>query len=361
MMVDTVLLVGDDPSLRSLLEQRLDVIPVSTAAQARVLLKARAMPLMVACDPLPDDSAIELLHAARRLQPSIRIILIATDPEASRSCEAMRAGADDCIGRDDPALARLPWIASRLAAGARPSLPKTLIQSVSHDMRTPLAALHALLQMIEGGADGPLTDPQRSRLQRIRAAADRLASIADHLSDLSLLHDGRLSLSPGQVDLAEAAAAVLHQVEALARSRAIELRLALPADLPPLRADGMRLRQALILTLSAALKQADGGIVELSAESHAAHLELRLREISRSIPVEALPSGFETLPADEADRLDGALGISVARGLLRLHGGELRTGAAAGAGLLAVIEVPWEEPAGTGRAERPRGPHPHPG
>jgi signal transduction histidine kinase len=364
MMADTVLLVGDDPALRSLLEQRLAVVTACTAAQALSVLQARAVPVMVACDPDPPGggTAIDLLRAARTLRPAIRVVLVASHASDEQACEAMRQGADDFMARNDPALARLPWIVARLAAAAQPA--PALIASISHDLRTPLAGLHALIQMMEGGADGPLTPPQRARLLRIRAAADRLASIADHLSDLSLLSDGRLSLSPGHVDLGETAAAVMRQADPLARSRAIELRLALPAALPPLRADAARLRQALSLTLSAAIKRADGGVVELSAEAHAAHLELRLREIRRPLPVEALPSEFEALPAGsrvEGDRLEGALGISVARGLLRLHGGDLRTGAGEAPGLLAVIEVPWDEQAAAGRPGRPRERHPRPG
>jgi signal transduction histidine kinase len=239
-----------------------------------------------------------------------------------------------------------------------------LLASIAHDMRTPLAAIHALLDLMAGGADGPLTDAQRSRLQRLSAEADRLTAIANHLSDLSLLHAGRLTLSPGRVELHETVAAAVHQVDPLARSRAVELRLTLGPDLPPLRADAARLRQAIALLLSAAIRGADGGVVELSAEAREPRLEMTVREIARPLPVEALPSGFEVSSDQtraEADRLEGSLGISVARGLLRLHGGDLRTGTSSLDGVIAVVELPWDSGATAERSGKRLGPRARPG
>jgi len=362
MIVDTVLLAGDDATLRSLLEQELTVRTAPTAAAALASLKSRPPSLLIACDPLPDGTALDLLRAAHRILPSLGVIVVAEDPQAAEAREAMRSGAADYIGRHDPALARLPWIAARLAGVELPS--RELIASIAHDMRTPLAGLHALLELMAGGADGPLTEAQRTRLQRLRASADCLTAIAEHLSDLSLLHDGRLTLSPGRVDLHDAAATAMCQVAPLARSRAVELRLALASELPPLRADAARLRQVIVLLLSAAVRHADGGVVELSAEAREQRLEMTLREIARPLPVEALPSGFEECEGEslsDRDRLHGALGISVARGLLRLHGGDLRTRPHSTDGVLAVVELPWDVGGPPRRPDHRRGPHPRPG
>ncbi|HKY31717.1 MAG TPA: HAMP domain-containing sensor histidine kinase [Candidatus Polarisedimenticolia bacterium] len=222
-----------------------------------------------------------------------------------------------------------------------------VLSSVSHDIRTPLAGLLALIQMMEAGTDGPLTQAQRERLARMQAAAAKLAAVADQVSELALLQKGKLPMAPVRVELADLALLAFQQVEQAARDRAVELRLEVPSELPSLSADGARVRQILTLLMTAVMKRSDGVVLTLGAEPHGSRVRITLRESARSIPVEALPSGFGSQPTGPFVRLDGgrlgdSLGVSIARGLIELHGGDLEVAPAPDDGLLASFDLPAE-------------------
>ncbi|MGH9868220.1 MAG: histidine kinase dimerization/phospho-acceptor domain-containing protein [Candidatus Polarisedimenticolia bacterium] len=345
-----VLLVGDEPSPRALLAPVFDLTVVTGAREALRALEHQPPPAaLVMVDPLPDGTALDLMAAARRLHPCLATLVIARNPDPGAAIAVMKAGCDDYLGLNDPALARLPWIVSRVARDRLSGPALGLMHSISHDMRTPLSGLTALIQMLTGGSDGPLTAAQHDRLHKIRKAADRLTAIAGQLADLTLIHDGRMTLSPSRVDLAEAAARVVGDAAQLARDHAVELRMAFPPDLPPVHADGRRLSQALGLLLTGAVRHAAPGVLELSARMKGTAMELTLREVPRSVPVEALDGSI-----DADARLEAGLGISVARGLVDLHGGRLKLGAEAGEGRLAVLELPCDGGPRSSRTDTPR-------
>lgn len=212
-----------------------------------------------------------------------------------------------------------------------------LLRSLSHDLRSPLAAITALIQMMQSESDGPLSEGHQTRLRKLSEAAGRLTALSTHLSDLALIHAGRMSLSPSALHLHEAADLAMKRIEPLATARAIELRMHLPANLPPLTADLHRLAQSFELLLRGAVRQIEGSVLVLSATSRRGRMEIAIREEPRGLPTEAL-SGVEA-PLVREDTLDGTLGAAVAGELLRLHGGRLLLGADAG-GRLAVIDLP---------------------
>ena len=232
-----------------------------------------------------------------------------------------------------------------------------LLRSLAHDLRSPLAAMTALIQMMQSESDGPLSEGHRTRLRKMSEAAGRLTALSSHLADLALIHDGRMSLSPSALHLHEAADLAMKRTEPLASARAVELRMQLPANLPPLTADLHRLAQAIELLLRGAIRQIEGSILVLSAASRGGRMEISLREEPRPLPAGALPR--VDAPVVREETLDGTLATAVAGELLRLHGGRLRLGAAA-EGRLALIDLPLAAgaPATRARTSPERRPRP---
>ena len=233
-----------------------------------------------------------------------------------------------------------------------------LLRSLSHDLRSPLAGLQALLDLMESGADGSLTVAQRDRLRRIRMSADALSDVANQIAELALLESGRLSLAPATVDLCQVARLAGEDMWPSARSSAVQLSLKLPADIPRVRADPARLRQILGATLRCALRRAEGSTLELIAAERGTMIEVSLRETSRTIPVEALPPEYpdESGSHGVSDSQTG-VGLSLARGLVELHGGRLSVNGGS-TGVLVSFTLPSDLAGPRPKGERIREAHP---
>jgi len=347
----SILLVEADPTLRSAIVSAftasgldLDLTAVGGGAEGLAALDAGEPDVML-MPPRPHDVAgPDLLRAALERRPHLRVIVLGDDESETTAVSFMRDGAADYLPLRGCALARLPHLCLRLAdeSAARrvpaPAAPigalshdsrngaDRFLASLSHDLRTPLAGLVALLDLLSGGADGPLTEAQRARLARVRASVDRLVSIAGQIGDLALVESGKLGLACGSVDLGGIALLATQDMESAARSRAVDIQLKLPGGLPPVRGDASRIRQILSILIRNALRHADWTMLELGASARGSMVEMTLRGVPRGLPVEALRSGIGD-PADEepaSHRAPGtALDLTVAAGLVTLHGGRL--------------------------------------
>jgi signal transduction histidine kinase len=217
------------------------------------------------------------------------------------------------------------------------------LATVAHDLRAPLAGLTGLLDLLQAGTDGPLQPQQEARLRRIRSSVDRLTAVAAEISDLAMAEAGRLSLARAAVSLGDALSLAREDIEPLLRSRAVDLQVSLPPDLPRVHGDPERVRQILRSLLSRSVMRAEGAVVEVNATHLGGVIELTLQESPRSLPVEALPPGFTT-PEEAADSsepvLAEGLALSLARRLVELHGGAIRIGNGGDGRLLAHLRLP---------------------
>ena len=203
-----------------------------------------------------------------------------------------------------------------------------LLASIAHDLCSPVTGLMGLLQLLESGADGQLSEAQRTRLLRIRATVESIADVAERIRDLAVLESGNADLRLEEVDLARLLETVARSLEKEARAHAVELRLDLAPDLPRLNADPRRLRQVVTILLSVAMRRAGGSVLEVHAAAEGPFARVTLRETSRAIPAEALPAGFGedgAGPSAESPSNPDGLRMSLARGLIELHGGRLTT------------------------------------
>ena len=154
-------------------------------------------------------------------------------------------------------------------ARARDALERSrreLVAWVSHDLRTPIAAIRATAEAIE---DGVAADPA-DYLRRILREADRLGVLVDDLFELSRIQAGALTLAPTTVDLAELAHGAVDGAAPAARRRGVRLEVA-PLRRTPVRADPGTLSRALSnLVVNAVHYSPPGGHVRVDVVTYAA-------------------------------------------------------------------------------------------
>lgn len=279
---------------------------------------------------------------ARRLSAPVEAVRAATRRLAGGDLSA-RVGSSAGRKRDDVAeLARdVDAMAERVVEllGAQ----KRLLRDVSHELRSPLARLGVALELAR---NGPPERRERA-LARIGDEADRLAALVDQLLALSRIEAGVPAGERVAVDLGALVAAVVDDAafEAGARGRAVRLRQGPACEVTGSPA---LLRSAVENVVRNAVRHTgDGRAVEVSldaAELPERRAVVRVRDHGPGIPEERLKDVFEPfVRVDDARErvLGGAgLGLAIAIGAARLHGGTIEAANAPGGGLEVTITLP---------------------
>ena len=206
---------------------------------------------------------------------------------------------------------------------------RELIAAVSHDLRTPLASTRALIEAV---ADGVVEDPgtQARYLASARSELEKLGRLVDDLFELSRIDAGALQLKLEEASLRDLISDTLSGFRHQAESKGVRLVGEVSDGVDPVLANPPRLQRVLYNLVSNALRHtpADGTIV-LRAEPHETLVHVEVSDTGEGITPEDLPRVFERSFRGERSRTrgetgDGAgLGLAIACGLIKAHGGEI--------------------------------------
>jgi two-component system sensor histidine kinase KdpD len=221
---------------------------------------------------------------------------------------------------------------SREAQIARQSqkLQKTLFDSVSHELKTPLAAMTAALQQPQ---------PDCAELQQ---AARRLTRTVDHLLDATRLESGLLRPVREWCDPAE----LVREAVAASGLKDSAVRLNIAKDLPTISVDSRLIQQALGSLLSNAVAHGKGlQPIEVSAARDDSMLVISVADHGPGLAPGEENKVFEKFYRGPRTRPGGlGLGLSIARQLVEAHSGEIVVRNREGGGARFSIRLPLGEP-----------------
>ena len=210
-----------------------------------------------------------------------------------------------------------------------------LIGDLAHELRTPLSTIEGSMEALMDGVVAP-TDEVFASIARESA---RLKRLAFDLSNLSRAQEGAYPLTRTPIDLGETVIGVTDRLRHQFEAKKVELALHLPANVT-IRADADRVAQILTNVIGNALSYTDSGgqvSVELAAGVDAPRVSVR--DTGRGLAADELPRVFERFY--RADRRAGqgtGVGLTIARELVRAHGGEV-TVRSAGRGMGTSVDV----------------------
>jgi signal transduction histidine kinase len=218
---------------------------------------------------------------------------------------------------------------------------RDLVANVSHELKTPIAAIRAHLENVLDGVEAP--DP--TTLQVMLAQTERLSRLIDQLLELSRLESGELPLRREEVALAPLVTQVLSEIEVARSDRDVEVASDVPADLPLVEADRERVHQVLFNLLDNAVRfTPTGGSVRVTAERHNGSVEVRVADTGVGIPPEHLPRLFERFYRADTARARGdggtGIGLAIARSVVEAHGGHISAESEPGAGSVFTFDLP---------------------
>jgi signal transduction histidine kinase len=216
---------------------------------------------------------------------------------------------------------------------------RRVLQDLSHELRSPLARLHLILDLAQR-SDAP-TEAGRYFLQAEHEIV-RLDRMASEMLALSRLEGGLPGMEREWVDLPELVRECIHRAELEADARHVRLRLATDAP-AAVSGSAMLLERALDNLLANAIKfSPEGGDVELGVHPQAGHVVLSVRDHGPGVPDDELASLFRPFfRGSNAARADGhGLGLAIVQRVAKVHGGHVVAANAAGGGLEVRLELP---------------------
>ena len=212
---------------------------------------------------------------------------------------------------------------------------------VSHEMRTPLAAIMGFAELI-----ALRSDKAAEMAGRIHANAQRLIHMVDDLLDHAQAQAGVLKIQREAVSLPSLLQAVRNTMAGLASEKHLSLKTDMDPNLPEtITGDSGRLQQILVNLIGNAIKFTDHGEICVSFQKKEEEWSISVRDTGIGIPAERLPDIFEPFRrgSDYATRRhQGAgLGLSIVKKLVTQMGGRVEVESTIGKGSVFAVTLPF--------------------
>lgn len=234
---------------------------------------------------------------------------------------------------------------------------RDLIANASHEFKTPLFSLAGSLELIDEGDLSP--EEQRDFLQIMRQQVDRLSHLALSMLDLSRVEAGAFDLHAENTGLVQVASSVANEFQARTQEKAIKVVIeGDPRDTA--WCDEQRLSQILRALIDNAVKYSpERSTIRIIAEADDEHARLSVLDEGQGMADEDLPHVFERFHRGRRERATTAgsgLGLSIARELTELLGGQISAETRPEGGARFTIALPRHARGQqAGGAQRPAG------
>ena len=229
---------------------------------------------------------------------------------------------------------------------------RELTAAVSHDLRTPLASIRAMVEALSDGIVSEETEAKRYYVVMQREVA-RLGRMVDDLFDLSQIDNGVSALQKQLLPLEEIAAEVVEAMQAQARSQDVELVLEAEGVLPRSMIDGHRIERVIANLLRNALEHTPvQGRIEVRIRHEDEWVALSVSDTGQGIEPDQLSRIWQRFYRAAASRArtsaaggDGAgLGLAIVRGFVEAHGGQVAAEFKARRGSVFSFRLLWSRP-----------------
>jgi signal transduction histidine kinase len=203
-----------------------------------------------------------------------------------------------------------------------------VVSVVAHDLRNPVSAVKMLSSaLLRATQAREISDDAADQLRLIRSAALQMDRLIQDLLDITRVESGRLVIEKQRLTTTALLEGALATLRPLVLEAGLQLNLDLPSALPSVEADPERIGQVLSNLLGNAIKATEpGGGITVSASQVDGEVRVAVSDTGRGISREQLPHIFDRFwqASTSAIRSRGAgLGLPIAQGIVRAHGGRL--------------------------------------
>lgn len=220
------------------------------------------------------------------------------------------------------------------------------IDTATHELRTPLSNIKAYAEML-ATCDRIEVEQQKEFCNIINSEVTRLARFVDDLLSISSMEVGSLSAERQKVETMRLFDEVLAKVQPMMQKKDIQFEVRLPEKMHDLSLDKEKMVAVLVNLLGNAAKYTpNGGHVALKVKLEAQLLQIAVEDTGVGISAEELPLVFEKFFRSSDARVQAetgtGLGLSLAREVVRMHGGDITVESQLNKGSTFLVSIPLE-------------------
>ncbi|BCV21982.1 sensor histidine kinase [Moorella sp. Hama-1] len=227
---------------------------------------------------------------------------------------------------------------------ASEKLRTALFNSISHDLRTPLASITAAVTGLLEGEEVYHPEARQALLQTIKEGARRLNRLVGNLLDMARLESGMIQLKQEWCDLEDIIGVALGQLRETLQDRPLEINI--PPELPLVKVDFTLIEQVLVNLLENAVKYSPpGSKIDIEVRREGKELQVAIADRGASIPEGERERVFEKFYRLQSPRhVSGTgLGLSICKGIIEAHGGRIWAEPRPGGGNVFTFSLPLDE------------------
>jgi two-component system sensor histidine kinase KdpD len=229
---------------------------------------------------------------------------------------------------------------------ARENLERALLNSISHDLRSPLSTVTGVLTSLKDEGEHLDDSARRELLETACSEAERLNRFVGNLLDMTRIEAGAVKLHLDPCDVQELVGCALAVLETRSDTRKVSFKM-LPV-MPLIPMDLVLMTQVLVNLLENSLKYSPpGSPIEIVATTEASWMVLEVDDRGPGVPEQDLKRVFDKfyrIPIPEGAGGTG-LGLSICKGIVEAHGGRIRAENRSGGGLAIIIRLRCENAA----------------
>jgi signal transduction histidine kinase len=218
------------------------------------------------------------------------------------------------------------------------------LANMSHELRTPLNAIIGFTRIVMRRSQEKLEPQQYENLEKILTSGQHLLGLINSILDLAKVEAGRVEVTPAEIGLSPVLESCARTVEPLIKADTVTLVKEFDGTLPQMYVDEEKLRQIVINMLSNAAKFTERGSIRLQARASNGSVAIAVSDTGIGIPSDKLEAIFEEFEQADASstRVYGGtgLGLTIARRLARLMGGEIVAESVLGSGSTFTLTLP---------------------
>jgi NtrC-family two-component system sensor histidine kinase KinB len=221
-------------------------------------------------------------------------------------------------------------------------LKTEFISVASHELRTPVTSLLLSVQLLQEGAVGQLSLEQKQVIDAQREDLDRLEHLMRDLLDIARLEAGVMPPKFENVDPKDLAQTAIAELSSIAAAKGVRLIDNVPEELSSAWADRLQIGRVLVNLLSNAVRHtAADGTVSVAAREENEMIVFNVQDNGVGISPEYLPRIFDRfIQAPGAARGGAGLGLSLAKTIIKAHGGAIKATSELGAGTIFTFTLP---------------------
>jgi len=219
---------------------------------------------------------------------------------------------------------------------------REFVSNVSHELRSPLAAIRAMTETLQDGALND-TDTAQDFLTRILNDTQRMTTMVNDLLELSRLESGQAPIHLAPVSLESVVAEIESRFDVSPDHERLKLETNVPDGIPLVMGEADKLNQVLANLVENAVKvTGDGGLISISANATDRWVEVKVSDNGIGIAREHLPHVFERFYKVDRSRRDGGtgLGLAIVKHLVQAHGGDIKVESVEGEGSAFSFTLP---------------------